>query len=319
MITTQRLYTSVYLPISVNHAGDLIKKKLIRSYPSPENALRFSNLYSRLLTQPVLNQKWAILYLLYQLSDSKDPTLPVRTGSHKSPDRPTKNGRKVTKGGQEAPREDGAFEEAFAPGGIPRLPGCQGGPKQRTELDQSSIETPAPQREGSTFKTSLLSDNYVEMNPPETTLLRDLPFTLQGLSSTSLSFSSLSSLKLPVTLPPPIISLLHSLAEPSLLYKGLEAFIHSSEPGLLGQSLRAAIGYELRTYLELVATLEGEIRQALLRINEKMPRGGIGQAGVTLKRMVVATREATMGLRFLSLIAEESKSERTVLIRLIQY
>jgi gamma-tubulin complex component 3 len=49
----------------VNHASDLIKRKLIQSNPS--QALRFSNLYTRLLTMPVLNQKWAIMFLLYQL------------------------------------------------------------------------------------------------------------------------------------------------------------------------------------------------------------------------------------------------------------
>lgn len=159
------------------------------------------------------------------------------------------------------------------------------------------------------LKTALLAENYVEINPPETALLRDLPFTLQGLSSTNLSFSSISNLTLPVTLPPPIISLLHTLAEPSLLYRGLASFVQSSEGGLLGQSLRAAIGRELRSYLGLVATLEGQIRRALASLNENEPRGGIGKAGVTLKRCVVWTREATMGLRLMSLIAEESKSE----------
>ena len=45
---------------------------VIRESSSPENALRFSTLYSRLLTQNVLKRKWAMLYFLHQLSDS-DP------------------------------------------------------------------------------------------------------------------------------------------------------------------------------------------------------------------------------------------------------
>ncbi|GME32587.1 Spindle pole body component alp6 [Neofusicoccum parvum] len=49
---------------------------LVRENSSPEKALRFTNLYSRLLTQPVLNQKWAMLYFLFQLSDSDIPVLP---------------------------------------------------------------------------------------------------------------------------------------------------------------------------------------------------------------------------------------------------
>ncbi|KAK4138882.1 hypothetical protein BT67DRAFT_438190, partial [Trichocladium antarcticum] len=140
-------------------------------------------------------------------------------------------------------------------------------------------------------------------------LLRDLPFTLQGLSSTTLPFANDTVLQLPPTLPPPIVSLLHTLAEPSLLYRGLVNFVKSPAKGLLGQSLRAAINNELRSYLTLVATLEGQIRRALSSVNGSAPRGGIGKAGVTLKRCVVWTREATMGLRLMSLIAEESNSK----------
>jgi gamma-tubulin complex component 3 len=106
------------------------------------------------------------------------------------------------------------------------------------------------------------------------------------------------------------VSLLHTLAEPSLLYRGLSSFVKSSAAGLLGQSLRAAINDELRSYLSLIAVLEGQIRLALSSLDESAPRGGIGKAGVTLKRCVVWTREATMGLRLMSLIAEESKSKR---------
>ena len=79
---------------------------------------------------------------------------------------------------------------------------------------------------------------------------------------------------------------------------------------MLGQSLRAAINNELRSYLTLVATLESQIRRALSSLDESAPRGGIGKAGVTLKRCVVWTREATMGLRLMSLIAEESEKKQ---------
>lgn len=309
----------------VNHAGDLIKKKLIRTNPSPEKALRFSNLYSRLLTQPVLNQKWAILYLLYQLSDLEEPIVSTQSWSFKSPLKNPRNGRSISGGPPpcsseiHTKSEEAAFEEAFASGGIPKLTGREGGQTDRKKPHQPIGSNAANQGDGLAIKNTSLSAHYVEIDPPETTLLRDLPFTLQGLSSTNLPFSSIPSLKLPATLPPPIISVLHALAEPSLLYKGLEAFVHSSEPGLLGQSLRAAIEVELRSYLTLVATLEIQIRQALSHLNEEMPRGGIGQAGVTLKRIVVWTRESTMGLRLLSVIAEESKSQYNVPGTLIRH
>ena len=144
--------------------------------------------------------------------------------------------------------------------------------------------------------------------PTESAILRDLPFTLQGMSSTHLPFMTNSTLTLPSTLPLPIISLLHTLAEPSLLYRSLSAFVQSKDEGLIGQSLRAAIGSELRSYLGLIATLEGEIRRAIASSDTNEPRGGIGKTGVTLKRCVIWTREATMGLRLMSLMVEEAKS-----------
>ena len=44
-------------------------------------------------------------------------------------------------------------------------------------------------------------------------------------------------------------------------------------------------------------------------LNDSEPRKGIGKAGVTLKRCVYWTREATMGLRLMSLMVEEAKSK----------
>jgi gamma-tubulin complex component 3 len=178
------------------------------------------------------------------------------------------------------------------------------GSKDRKWLGENNVV----QKEFINLNSALVAGKYINIDPSETSLLRDLPFTLQGLSSTCLSFTKASSLKLPTSLPSPIISLLHTLAEPSLLYQNLEAFAQSSEGGLLGQSLRAAVGNELRSYLALVSILEGQIKRTLSSLDETLPKEGIGKAGVTLKRCVVWTREATMGLRLLSVIAEESKS-----------
>ncbi|KAK5660139.1 hypothetical protein OQA88_13608 [Cercophora sp. LCS_1] len=307
----------------VNHASDLIKRKLIQSNPS--QALRFSNLYTRLLSLPVLNQKWAILYLLYQLSDSPDPNEPLPLSPlrqqpaiiARGPSLLAEKERASTrasssKASTPAPKGDeDAVNDAFAPGGLKKLPPER--PKRGPEdehPDTQAEESPTKIARDVSLKSTLLADNSVDFEPSETALLRDLPFTLQGLSSTTLPFSKETSLKLPQTLPPPIVSLLHKLAEPSLLYQGLDGFVKSPAKGLLGQSLRAAMGQELRSYLTLIATLEGQIRRALSELDDNAPRGGLGKAGVTLKRCIVWTREATMGLRLMSLIAEESKSKQ---------
>ncbi|KND88868.1 Spindle pole body component alp6 [Tolypocladium ophioglossoides CBS 100239] len=297
-----------------NHASDLIKRKLIQSNPS--QALRFSNLYSRLLALPVLEHKWAILYLLYQLADSPDPSEPLPLSPVKpsapnyrdaiSRDAIKRQARDRAKASTPVPRlEEEQFKDAFQPDGLRKFP-----PKDSKQGDGDRQSQPAQPKRDVSLKSTLLASNYTEIDPAETVILRDLPFTLQGLSSTTLPFSKQDTLKLPPTLPLPLISILHTLAEPSLLYRELDAFGKTPAQGLLGQSLRSAISSELRSYLSLIATLEAQIRRALSSLDESAPRGGIGNAGVTLKRCVVWTREATMGLRLMSLIAEESKSKK---------
>ncbi|KAI1425691.1 Spc97/Spc98 family protein [Xylaria sp. FL1777] len=319
-----------------NHASELIRRRLVQS--DPNLALRFSNLYSRLLALPILNQKWAMLYLLHQLTDSPDPDLPDPLAfaefQHEEARRQRRRDREEY--GSLSPSDrDSADELAPDPMAGPYRPtdlrDVLKNPKEARSLDEDSPygsskrplspsewkrnkaqsdEQANSLKRDVAIKSKLLADNYSGIEPPEPTILRDLPYTLQGVSSATLPFGSGYSLKLPSSLPPPLIGLLHTLAEPSLLCKALQDFVKTPAKGLLDQSLRAAINDELRSYLTLVATLEGQIRRALSSIDETAPRNGIGKAGVTLKRCVVWTREATMGLRLLSLIAEESKTRK---------
>ncbi|KAI0514554.1 Spc97/Spc98 family protein [Xylaria bambusicola] len=319
-----------------NHASELIRRRLVQS--DPNLALRFSNLYSRLLALPILNQKWAILYLLHQLTDSPDPNLPdpVAFAEFQQEEARRQRRRDREEFGSLSP-SDRDTENEFVPdpmAGVYRptdLRDVLKNPKAVRTSDQDSPyddsrrppspsewrrnkaqvdEIPNSSKRDVAIKSKLLADNYSDLEPPEPTILRDLPYTLQGVSSATLPFGPDYSLKLPHSLPPPLIGLLHTLGEPSLLCKALQDFVKTPAKGLLDQSLRAAINDELRSYLTLVATLEGQIRRALSSIDETAPRSGIGKAGVTLKRCVVWTREATMGLRLLSLIAEESKTKK---------
>ncbi|KAI4258648.1 MAG: hypothetical protein L6R42_004975, partial [Xanthoria sp. 1 TBL-2021] len=302
----------------VNQIADVIKRKLqLNRDRDTEKADRVSNLLPRLLEQPVLNHKWAILSLLNELADvdSVDASsLPL-------------NGHRP-RGGSPHDREAGSFntfsqeqgrprafsEKPFSTNGLPQMPTRETHPsRDRGTLGDAGRRNRSRNEPAVTAPDLHEEDESEVMNmtkPTETTLLHDLPFTLQGLSTTYLPFSSRSTLKLPPSLPLPVISLLHTLAEPSLLYRVLSDFVESRDEGLVGQSLRSAIGMELRSYLGLIATLEGEIRRAIATINPDEPRGGIGKAGVTLKRCVVWTREATMGLRLMSLMAEEAKSRK---------
>ncbi|KAF3932113.1 hypothetical protein ABW20_dc0107114 [Dactylellina cionopaga] len=191
------------------------------------------------------------------------------------------------------------------------------------EFDAAAPPRPflAPERGGDAktnelTKAALLANANPPHEPSEVTLLKDLPFTLQGVSSKNLTFTNENTLKLPPDLPIPLISLLHTLAEPALLYRSLSAFVDESDAaegkgGLVGQSLSAAIGNELKAYLSLLAGLEGEIRRATSEVSEEDKHGlAVRKSGVTLRRCVIWTREATMGLRLMSAIVGASKGKK---------
>jgi gamma-tubulin complex component 3 len=304
---------------------------VIRDDVGPEKVQQFSNLNSRLLADPVLDRKWGVLYFLYLLADTEPPAV-LREIAASSRNR-LYNQQSIS--GSTAPDSDRtpkpppsqrdfaidspAFNDAFSHAGLLRLPVTDETRAPRSDRPVSRHkERKDKQKEDKTLNgdaspaASPAPHSYTTYNnaqPQESSLLRDLPFVLQGLSSTNLQFKSTRSLQLPQTLPVPIISLLHTLAEPCLLYKTLSEFVEADGGGLVGQSFRSALGLELRSYLKLVATLEGQIRRALAQIDESQPNKGVGQAGVTLKRCVYWTREATMGLRLMSLMVEESKSK----------
>ncbi|KAL5002417.1 Spc98 family-domain-containing protein [Aspergillus recurvatus] len=309
---------------SINNAADLIKRKLLRENESPDKAVRFSNLYSRLLTQPVLSQKWGILYLLYRLSRTENPE-----GVTYDDDRPrsplmdqSKLQRMLAKeqrtgsGLAANSEDDGPAVSSSASQMAARIERKTS--QRRTDLERErererdAEHGSAPERLRMSRQNESTEGHgegqYKEpetlTQPVESGLLRDLPFNLQGLSSSDMQFMSTSTLKLPPTLPLPMVSLLNTLAEPCLLYRYLSAFVESNDGGLISQSLRAALLNELRSYLGLVATLEGEIRRALAA-----PENG-PKSNVTLKRCVVWTRDATMALRLMSLIVEEAQNKK---------
>ena len=281
---------------------------MLRDNDSPDRALRFSNLCSRLLTLPVLTQKWAILHFLHQIAQPESGD-GIASGSNLY--RGQLNGDRNT-GSSDDGVPSSAFADAFAPGSLSQLPSHM----SRSKLGGDDPRNGSAKIRGRDVKIIYPSGdppkdmNAVKETPPtEAALLHDLPFTLQGLSTTHLPFTDGSILKLPQTLPLPLISLLHTLAEPSLLYRSLSGYVESRDEGLVSQSLRAAIGGELRSYLGLIAALEGEIRRALTSIEASGASTPIGKIGVTLKRCVIWTREATMRLRIMSIMVEEAKSK----------
>ncbi|EXJ89723.1 hypothetical protein A1O3_02790 [Capronia epimyces CBS 606.96] len=306
------------LPPDTNQAQDLIKRKLLRENASPEKAARFSNLYSRLLAIPILNQKWAILYLLYKLSEPALPELRPRnplTDSDQFANIPRRQEPSLDKSLTSEDQEDGrvyppqaphnrihGFPSKVRPEQIHRDGVSQG----EEEENESAVKAP----EQVATEPIRPKQQPPAPGPSEWDLLRDLPFNLQGVSSAHLEFTATTTVKLPPTLPVPMLSVLHALSEPCLLYRGLADYAEAQDGGLIDQSLRSAINDELRSYLNLVASLESEIRQALAVLDCTHDPKATRTTGVTLKRCLIWTRDATMGLRLMKLIVEESKQKR---------
>ena len=298
------------LPSDINQAQDLIKRKLLRENASPEKAARFSNLYSRLLSTPVLNQKWSILYLLYKMSEDDVAPSPIRQPLAESSQlentrhKEALEKKRLSKGvrSPEYQDEEPIFREqrrTFEPVQRPRGP------------SQVAVEAAEAERPRSSGVNGTVPSHAIDITscPSEADLLRDLPFNLQGLSSEHFKFTSSTTVQLPNNLPIPALSLLNTLAEPCLLYKILSTFSEGNDGGLVTQSFRAAISNELRSYLGLVATLEGEIRRALTATKDDEGQD-IRKAGVTLKRCVIWTRDATMGLRLMSVMVDKSANKK---------
>lgn len=260
----------------------------------------------------MLSQKWAILFLLHQLADSddSDDDSSKSENSKFNQGLPAQNNGKSVATYQDA-SDHGDLNEAFSIGGLATQLARDRG-SQDTLPPTTQIGKPEPT---GMQKPLAVEEDLVEpgnariIKATESALLRDLPFTFQGLSSVNFTFTSPSTLTLPANLPLPLISLLHDLAEPSLLYRNLSEFVESGDEGLIGQSLRSALGNELRSYLHLIAMIEGEIRRAssTSEVNEIKPE--VGNAGVTLRRCLVWMREPTTRLRLMSFMVEEAKSK----------
>ncbi|KAK9477333.1 Spc98 family-domain-containing protein [Lipomyces japonicus] len=166
-------------------------------------------------------------------------------------------------------------------------------------------------------KADILAANRETSDPSESKLLGSLPYTLQGLGSTTLPFASAGTISLPNTLSLPAVSILHMLVEPALLYKSLASFV-DSPGGLVGQAFRRAIEHELRGYLALTVQIDEQIRKELeaenmidLEKKKKTPQGW-SLGGVTLKKCVYWLREPTLILRLIADMVENSKNENGV-------
>ncbi|KAJ8464042.1 hypothetical protein ONZ51_g9857 [Trametes cubensis] len=137
----------------IGHLADLIKRHLLQTTPSGSSTLRFTNLLSRLLDQPVLSRKHASLQFLYTLAST--PT--------------------------SAPAA--SFLPALAP-----PPPTRPSSKATTPIDSQS---PNRNQRGKS-KADLLREYRLRLGQPhipEHLILRDTLYLLQGISGKYVQFS----------------------------------------------------------------------------------------------------------------------------------
>ncbi|KAG4303798.1 hypothetical protein PORY_002796 [Pneumocystis oryctolagi] len=269
-----------YKNYDIVNVSDSIKKKhvVLRENSTPENAIRFINLLSRLQTQDILEKKAEILQFLYSLSDLI--YMPVKN----------------VKGSFSRMNyyEDSTDSETFFSAVSSGFTSALVTSKSRNFTPRSLL-LKAP---------LIISQNY---DASESSILRDISFILQGISSSSVTFSNgtaIISSKFPIT----IASLLSYIVELGFLYKQLSIIVASSQDikktnGLIKQNFFSCLDHELSAYLSLVSTLEVEIRKDLLLSDDNLEK-----RSVTLKRVIIWTREASMGLRLMMLMAETCKN-----------
>ncbi|KAF8914637.1 gamma-tubulin complex DGRIP91/SPC98 component [Mucidula mucida] len=258
----------------LTHLVDLVKRQLIHSSPSGSSAhLKFTNLLSRLLDQPVLARKHAVIHFLYALASSSSQS----TSTTPAPS---------------------------------LLPSIVPPPPQRKTTTPSPIDTPSETRQPKgVTKAELLREYRQKIGRPylpEHLLLRDTLYLLQGISGKYVRFSipdDESEYRFAFvedskyTIPEPVRTLIHRLSEVGYLYTRVENFVREREAatavGMIEQSLCHHLQTQLTEYYRLIADDRSNIRQE--------------ETGLTLRRLDVWINDWRLRMRMMSVCVEGAR------------
>ncbi|KAI0774140.1 gamma-tubulin complex DGRIP91/SPC98 component [Fomes fomentarius] len=279
----------------IGHLSDLIKRQLLQINPNGSSTLRFTNLLSRLLEQPVLNRKHASLQFLYSLASTPSPT-PVAS----------------------------SFLPSLAPP-----------PPTRPSRPSSIATTPVdsrPQR-GPRGKSQaeLLREYRSQIGQPhipEQLILRDTLYLLQGISGKYIQFSVSKDAEQNKELifaedpryyiPAPTRALIHRLAEVGHLYQRVDSFVREREGkvgvGMIEQSLCHHLQSQLTEYYRLIAVLESQMSAVHQTDDARRLNGAAAEertreeeTGLTLKRLDVWIEDWRLRMRMMSVCVEGAK------------
>ncbi|KAJ7228614.1 gamma-tubulin complex DGRIP91/SPC98 component [Mycena pura] len=269
----------------LGHLSDLIKRQLLQSSPTGAASLKFTNLLSRLLDQPVLLRKQASIHFLQSLAGSPSqpgvgflpvlgPPPPPRTSPSPSPVEPP----------------------------VSRLP--KG--KSRADI----------------LRDYRLKNGRPHL--PENLLLRDTLYLLQGISGKYVRFSAQDDSETENKLlfvedskhviSSPTKALILRLAEVGHLYTRVEAFVREREEasgvGMIEQSLCHHLQAQLTEYYRLIAILESQMSASSNGTRDGSLEGRSlreEETGLTLRRLDVWITEWRLRMRMMSVCVEGAR------------
>ncbi|KAF9456030.1 gamma-tubulin complex DGRIP91/SPC98 component [Collybia nuda] len=272
----------------LGHLADIIKRQLLHSSPSGAASLKFTNLLSRLLDQPILSKKHASVLFLHSLATSSRQNI-------KKP----------------------AFLSNIT------LP-----PPSRNVVPSPFDVISVNQQSGGKSKAELLREHRRKTDLPqlpEALLIRDALYLLQGISGKFVRFSlhddtdpedMLVFLDDPrYVITAPIKAVIHRLSEVGYLYTRVSAFVQDREAapgvGMIEQSLCHHLQAQLTEYYRLIAILESQMASKSIHSGEIMiyiPTDGIEEEmGLTLRRLDVWINEWRLRMRMMSICVEGAR------------
>ncbi|KAJ7129622.1 gamma-tubulin complex DGRIP91/SPC98 component [Mycena epipterygia] len=270
----------------LGHLSDLVKRQLLQSSPTGAASLKFTNLLSRLLDQPVLSRKHASILFLQSLASSSS-------------------------------RPAAGFLPTLAPPPPPRIsssPSPVEVPVSRLPRGKSKADILREYRA-----------KIGRPHLPENLLLRDTLYLLQGISGKYVRFSIQDDPEVENKLvfmddskylvSAPTKALIHRLSEVGYLYTRVETFVREREGasgvGMIEQSLCHHLQAQLTEYYRLIAILESQMSASSNRApNDGSPESrGLREeeTGLTLRRLDVWINEWRLRMRMMSVCVEGAR------------
>ncbi|KAL4242041.1 Spindle pole body component [Abortiporus biennis] len=272
----------------IGHLADSIKRHLLHNSPNGVPALRFSNLLSRLLDQPVLSRKHASLLFIYSLATSPQTsnTLPLSL-------------------------------QTLLPQSAPSLTS----PAVSTPADpHPSTRVPRGKSKAELLREYRLRNDRSHLS--EHLILRDTLYLLQGISGKYITFSAIKDGSDQVhqllfkedmrrTISAPTKALVLRLAEVGHLYMRVDEFIreHEGKPGIgmIEQSLCHHLQSQLTEYYRLIAVLESQMATSNANADSPGNEQVEDDSGLTLKRLDVWIQDWRLRMRMMSVCVEGAR------------